>query len=378
MPRDYYDVLGVPRGAGEAEIKKAFRQLARQLHPDVNRHDPDAEERFKEAAEAYEVLSDAERRGVYDRYGHEGLRSGGFASSFGDFSSLSDIFESLFGAGEQFGSIFRERRAGPARGDDLGVEVELTLKEVAHGATREVELEPLVLCELCEGSGAQPGTEVVTCSRCQGTGELRSVVRTAFGQLVRSQTCDVCRGEGKVPEQRCERCRGQGRVPERVSLSVDIPPGIADGQRMRVQGRGDAGPRGGQGGDLYVQLVVKADPRFERHGDDLVTRLDVPFTDAALGASLMVPTLDGDEQLQLDPGTQPSTVVRMRGRGLPSIRGRHKGDLHVVVNVLVPRNLTDEQRTLLGRFAELANGDNYHVEPEHGGLFGRIRQAFGG
>jgi molecular chaperone DnaJ len=378
VPRDYYEVLGVSKGADAAEIKKAFRQLARELHPDVNKHDPDAEERFKEAAEAYEVLNDGERRAVYDRYGHEGLRSGGFAPSFSDFSSLSDVFETIFGGGDPFGAMFGGRRGGPARGDDLAVEVELTLEEVAHGASKEVELETLTICETCEGSGAEPGTAVVTCTRCQGTGQLQSVARTAFGQLVRSQACDRCNGEGRIPEQRCERCGGRGRLPKPTTLTIDVPAGIADGQRMRLGGRGDAGPRGGPGGDLYVHVTVVPDPRFERHGDDLVTRLDVPFTDAALGAAVPVATLEGEEELRLDPGTQPSTVIRLRGRGLPSLRGRRRGDLHAVVNVLVPRNLSDEQREMLARFASSANGGNYDVEPEQGGLFGRIRQAFGG
>ncbi len=380
MTRDYYEVLGVSREASEGEIKKAFRRLARELHPDVNRHDHDAEDRFKEAAAAYEVLSDGERRAIYDRYGHEGLRSGGFEPNFAGFSSLGDIFEAFFGGGDPFGSVFGERRGGPARGDDIGVEVELTLAEVAGGATKEVEYEVLVRCSSCNGNGAEPGTPIETCERCGGTGQLQSVARTAFGQLVRAHVCDRCDGEGKIPATPCEHCGGRGRTGESRSVSVDVPAGISDGQRIRVRGRGGAGPRGGPDGDLHVLATVLPDPRFERHGDDLVTRLDVPFTDAALGASVPVPTLDGAQELELEleAGTQPSTVVRMRGRGLPSLRSRRHGDLHVIVNVMVPRNLNDEQRELLDRFARSANGDNYPADAERGGLFERIRQAFSG
>jgi molecular chaperone DnaJ len=378
MSRDYYEVLGVGRSASEAEIKKAFRALARSLHPDVNRHDPNAEEQFKEAAEAYEVLSDAKRRAVYDRYGQEGLRSGGFAPNFGDFSSLSDIFETFFGGGDPFGSVFRDRRSGPAPGDDIATTVEVSLEEVVHGATRELDFDALVRCRTCHGNGAEPGTPIVTCPVCGGAGELQAVARTAFGQLVRSRICESCGGDGRIAEQPCEDCAGKGRALESRSLSVDVPAGIADAQRIRLSGQGHAGPNGGPNGDLYVFVNVLPDERFERHGEDLATRLDVAFTDAALGATVAVATLDGERELRLDPGTQPSTVMRLRGLGLPSLRGRRRGDLHVVVNVMVPRNLSEEQRELLRRFAASANGGNYEVEEETESLLDRIRQALGG
>jgi molecular chaperone DnaJ len=376
--RDYYEVLGVERDASEAEIKKAFRGLARALHPDVNKHDPDAEEQFKEAAEAYEVLSDGERRAVYDRYGQEGLRSGGFAPNFGGFSNLSDIFEAFFGSGDPVGSVFRDRSSGPTRGDDLAATVELSLAEVVQGATKDLEFAALVRCPTCHGNGAEPGTPIVTCPVCAGAGELQSVARTAFGQLVRSQTCDRCAGDGRIAEQPCGDCEGEGRRLEYQELSVDVPAGIADAQRIRLSGHGHAGPRGGPNGDLYVFVSVLPDTRFERHGEDLLTRLDVAFTDAALGATVPVPTLDGEHELTLDAGTQPSTVKRLRGFGLPALRGRRRGDLHVVVNVMVPRNLSEEQRELLKRFADSANGGNYEIEEEALGLLDRIRQALGG
>jgi molecular chaperone DnaJ len=376
MPRDYYDVLGVSREAADDEIKKAFRRLARELHPDINTHDPQAEEKFKEAAEAYEVLSDHERRAIYDRYGHEGLRTGGFEPHF--TGNLSDIFEAFFGGGDPFGSVFGGRtRGGPERGRDIAAQVSLTLAEVLTGATKDIEYEVTTACSRCHGNGAEPGTPIETCPRCRGTGQLQSVSRTVFGQVVRTQACDRCEGEGKIAETPCERCRGSGHEVEMRSLSVDIPAGIEDGQRVRLTGRGHAGARGGPPGDMYVLVMVRPDPRFERHGEDLVTRLDVPFTDAALGGTVTVPTLDGDEQIELAPGSQPATIVRLRGRGMPSLRGRRRGDLHVVLNVMIPSRLTDEQRDLLQRFAESANGETYASKAGEG-LFDRIRQAFRG
>jgi len=374
MPRDYYDLLGVGREASDAELKKAFRRLARELHPDINRHDPQAEEKFKEVAEAYEVLSDPERRAIYDRYGHEGLRSGGYEPSFSGFGDVSDIFEAFFGSGSPFGSVFGGREAS-GRGADAAVEVSLTLEEVATGARRELEVELTAVCSNCHGNGAEPGTPIVTCPRCEGTGQLQAVSRSVFGQFVRMQVCDRCHGEGKVPEEPCHVCRGTGQEVRAESMTVEIPAGIEDGQRVRLSRRGHAGRRGGPPGDLYLLVEVEEDPRFERHGDDLVTRVDVPFTDAALGTTIAVSTLGGEEEMELKPGTQPATVLRLRGRGLPELRGRGRGDLHVIVNVLVPSRLTDEQRELLRRFAESANGETY-PGPKQEGLFERIRHAF--
>ena len=376
MPRDYYEVLGVGREATEDEVKKAFRRLARELHPDINKHDPAAEDKFKEVAEAYEVLSDQERRAMYDRYGHEGLRSGGYEPSFGSFGDIQDIFEAFFGGGD-LGSMFGGRgRAGPQAGRDVAVRVSISLEEVLTGTVREVEFEITGACSRCHGNMAEPGTPLEQCPRCEGAGELRTVARTVFGQVVRAQACDRCGGDGRVPATPCERCRGRGVEQQVSKLEVNLPAGIESGQRVRVSGRGHAGGPGAPAGDLYVLVQVEEDARFERHGSDLVTRIDVPFTDAALGGSLPVSTLEGEEDLDVAAGTQPGTIVRMRERGLPSLRGRRRGDLHVVMNVMIPSNLSDEQRDLLQRFADSANGDTYETRPE--GLFDRIRQAFRG
>ncbi len=376
MPRDYYELLGVSRSAGDDEIKKAFRQLARNLHPDVNRDDPEAEEKFKEVAEAYEVLTDPERRAIYDRYGHEGLRSGGYQPNFSDFGSLSDILGAFFGGGDPFGSVFGQR-GGPTRGQDVGVEITLTLEEVLTGVSRTVEVEVLDACSRCGGSGAEPGTELETCPRCGGTGQLQAVSRTVFGQVVRTATCDTCQGRGRVPTEPCELCGGSGHEMQTHEISVDVPAGIEDGQRIRVSGRGHAGEHGGPPGDLYLLVTVTPDPRFERRGTDLVTRLDVPFTDAALGARVMIETLDGEEELELKAGTQPATVLKLRGRGLPEMRGRRaRGDMHVLVNVLIPSRLTEDQRDLLRKFEDSANGDTYLMRDQHEGLFDRIRHVF--
>jgi molecular chaperone DnaJ len=374
-PRDYYDVLGVSRDASDADIKKAFRRLARELHPDVNKNDPEAEDKFKEAAEAYEVLSDADRRATYDRYGHEGLRTGGYAPNFEGFGSVSDIFEAFFGSGA-FGSAFGGGRTGGAvQGGDVAVTAEIDLAQAAHGASVEVAYEGIVLCEHCRGNGAEPGTPIETCPRCNGTGQLRAVSRTPFGQVVRAATCDVCNGDGRVPRNPCEVCHGRGRKVERVTLAVDVPAGIADGQRIRIGGRGHAGERGGPPGDLYVLIHVRDDVRFVRDGDDLVTVVDVSAPLASLGTTVEVPTVEGPVEVEVPPGTQPHDTIVVRGRGMPALRGRRHGDLRVVVNVVVPRHLNREQKQLLEQFADTLTG--HHLRTDEG-VFGKLRRAFGG
>ena len=373
MSTDYYERLGIARDASEAEIKKAFRRLARELHPDVNAHDPEAEEKFKSAAEAYEVLSDPERRATYDRYGAEGLRSGGYQPS--GFGSFADIFDAFFGGGGGGGDIFGGGRAGPAQGGDVGVTATVSLADAATGRTVDVSYEAVVRCGACHGNGAEPGTPIETCERCGGAGQLRAVTRTPFGQVVRATVCDVCHGDGRVPKQPCKECRGRGRKVDRLSLAVDVPSGIADGQRIRLAGRGHAGEQGGPPGDLYVLVRVAEDERFVRDGDDLVTVVDVPAPLAALGTTIDVPTLDEPFALEIPAGTQTHDTLTLRGKGMPALRrGRH-GDLRVVVNVVIPRRLTPEQSELLERLAGTLTEDNLRSDD---GVFSKLKRAFGG
>jgi molecular chaperone DnaJ len=369
-PRDPYEVLGVARDADDAQIKSAFRRLARELHPDVNKHDPEAEEKFKEAAEAYEILSDAERRATYDRYGHDGLRSGGFAPNFEGFGSISDLFDAFFG-----GAFGAAARGGPMQGADVAVNTQVTLAQAATGADLELTFEAIDACERCHGNGAEPGTPIVTCERCAGAGVLQAVSRSPFGQVVRQVACDVCGGDGRVAEQPCSRCDGRGREVRRRTLRVDVPPGIADGQRIRLSGRGHAGEHGGPPGDLYVLVNVAPDERFVRDGDDLVTALDVPAPLAALGATLTAPSLDGEVDVELEPGTQPGAILTVPGKGMPRLRrpGRN-GDLRVVVNVVVPRKLSKEQRRLSQELADSMTEENLRLDES---LLGKLRRLLG-
>jgi len=342
--REYYELLGVPREASDGEIKRAFRRLARELHPDVSEA-PDAQERFREAVEAYEVLSKAETRQLYDRYGHAGLRSGGFQADHVDFGSLADLFSAFFGDDVLLGG---RARSSHARGADLAATVEIDLVEAAHGVTREVPFEAAVTCARCKGDGAEPGSEI--------------------------KTCPTCAGSGRRVEQPCAECRGAGRVVEERTLSVEIPPGIHHGQRIRLSGEGHAGLPGARAGDVYVEVRIRPDERFVREGDDVYTTADLTFTQAALGATFAVPTLDGEEDLELPPGTQPGEIVVLRGRGMPVLQGHGRGDQRILVNVLVPHRLTDEQRRLLREFDEHADERTYgKVE---GGLFDRLKSAF--
>jgi molecular chaperone DnaJ len=380
MARDYYETLGVSRGADDAEIKKSFRRLARELHPDVNAHDPEAEEKFKEAAAAYEVLSDPERRRLYDAYGEEGLRGRGYAPDMDAFGSVSDLFSAFFGGGGGFdvfgtGGGGRRGRGGGVQGGDVIVQAAIDLADAARGKQVEISFEAATTCPTCRGNGAEPGTPIVACSRCGGTGQHQRVARTAFGQLVRTAVCEVCEGEGRVPATPCHQCDGQGVIAEQRRVAVDIPPGIADGQRIRLTRRGHAGQGGGAPGDLYVVVRVREDERFLRDGEDLVTVIDVPAPLAALGTTVHVPTFDGDVPLEIPAGTQPGETIVMRGRGLPPLSRGRTGDLRVVVNVAIPRRLSREQRDLLEQLAATVTEDNLRSDE---GMLAKLKRVLAG
>ena len=368
--RDYYELLGVRRGASDAEIKKAFRRLARELHPDVSEA-PDAEERFREVAEAYEVLSNAETRELYDRYGHAGLRRGGFTPTTFDLGDLSDIFSAFFGD-DVFGRSARRRSS---RGGDIAVEVEIDLVDAARGVSRDVPVRIAVDCETCGGDGMEPGTSAPTCPVCGGSGQLQQVSQSIFGQFVRTQSCPRCGGRGRIVEHPCTTCGGDGRTLEQRRLSVDIPAGIHDGQRIRISGEGHAGELGGRAGDVFVRVRVRPDPRFSRNGDDLISRVDLTITQAALGARVPVPTLDGDVELEFEPGTQPGEVRVLRGRGMPVLQGFGRGDQHVIVNVVIPRRLSSEQRRMLEEFERVADDATYSSDGDEG-LFEKVKNVF--
>jgi molecular chaperone DnaJ len=366
--RDYYELLGVPRNADEGAIKKAFRGLARSLHPDVSEA-PDAQERFREVVEAYEVLSKPEARELYDRYGHAGLQSGGFTPTSFDLGSLSDLFAAFFGD-DVFGVAARPRSS---RGADVGAQIELELTEAATGVKRRVPFPVTVPCATCQGSGAEPGTEPVACATCGGRGHLQHVSRTAFGEFVRSQTCPGCGGAGRVIERPCLDCEGSGRTVEERSLEVEVPAGIHDGQQIRISGEGHAGALGGRAGDVYVQVHIRPDPRLVREGNDIFCSVDLTMTEAALGKKVEVPTLEGDVELELEPGTQPGEVRVLKGRGMPVLQGFGRGDQRVLVNVQVPYHLTEQQRGLLEQFGRTVDADTYRAEE---GFFDKLKSAF--
>jgi molecular chaperone DnaJ len=351
--RDYYDILGVPRGADDEEVKRAFRRLAQQWHPDVNTS-PDADERFKEINEAYQVLSDPQRRQAYDLFGRAGVGGTGAGAEgfgpFGGFSGFGDIFDAFFGGAAP--GAAGGRRGRPPAGADLRYDLRLTFDEAIHGAEKEIAFTALGRCETCDGSGAAPGSSPVTCPQCGGSGELRQIRSTMLGQMVNVTTCGRCRGQGKVVERPCPACRGDGRTERRRTLRVSVPAGIDDSHQIRLSGEGEAGPRGGPAGNLYVVAHVDPHPRLRRQDTELFVELPVSMSQAALGAQLRVPTPEGDETVDIRPGTQPGTEIRLRGRGVPHLRRPGvRGDLHVLVDVRVPTHLSARQRAILEEFA---------------------------
>ena len=366
---DYYEMLGVARNATDDEIKRAYRALARQYHPDSN-PDPQAAEQFKDINVAYETLKDPERRRRYDLFGDDGARaSGGPGPGAGEAFGFGDIFDAFFG-GDPFGN----RQAGPLRAPDAEAVVHLDLAQAAFGATATVDVRLPITCERCEGSGCEPGTHPARCDVCNGAGEVREVRRSILGQIVTAAPCVACSATGSRIPTPCKECRGDGRVRSSKSIDVEVPAGVDDGQRLRLAGRGPAAPRGGVPGDLYVTVRVAADERFERQGEDLLHVRKIAFTQATLGTSLEVETLEGVEELIITPGTQPGHVFRLKGRGVPALRGRGRGDLLVRIDVEVPTRLTAEEDELVRSFADMRNEEVANVQDKR--MFSRLRSAF--
>jgi len=362
MAQNHYAVLGVSQTASPEEIKRAYRRLAREHHPDTNQQHAASGDRFKEITHAYEVLSDPEKRHRYDTFGDERAADGGF----GDFGGLSDLFSSFFGGAGQGGAA-----RGTGRGADLLAEVELTLEEASVGVEREVSISTLDGCTECRGSGSAPGTWPSPCSECEGTGQVQQVRRTVFGNVMTASTCRRCRGAGEVILDPCPRCAGKGRVAVDQSLTVSVPPGVEDGAQLRVSGRGESGMRGGRKGDLYVAIRIAPHEIFRRAGEDLGCEVPIPMTVAALGGTVDIPTLEGHESVEVAPGTQSGEVVRLASKGMPRLGGRARGELVAWLRVVTPTDLDDEQSDLLGRFARLRD------EPAGGrSLLGKIKEVF--
>ena len=380
--RDYYEVLGVSKNASEDEIKKAYKKKARKYHPDLNRDDPKAaEEKFKEVNEAYEVLKDPQKKAQYDQFGHAAFSGGASgAGGFGGFGGggfegfgfggggLDDILESFFGGGGR-----RSRRQGPERGSDLRYDLEVTFEEAAFGVKKELTIPRTEKCKACNGSGAEPGTTPETCPDCKGTGQQQIVQNTPFGRMVNTRTCGRCGGTGKIVKHPCKHCNGSGKKQVRRKIEVNIPKGVDQGSRVRVSGGGQAGSRGGPNGDLYVYIFIKPHDIFHRQGTDVIVEVPVSFVQATLGDSIQVPTIDGKVELKIPAGTQSGTVLRVKGKGIPFLRGEGRGDEHVRVKVLTPQKLSNRQKELLEEFAKLS-GDK--VNPEQKSFMDRVKDLF--
>ncbi|MBI4785813.1 MAG: molecular chaperone DnaJ [Chloroflexi bacterium] len=364
--RDYYDILGVGRDASDDDIKKAFRRLAKQYHPDANAGDGGMAEKFKEIGEAYQVLSDPEKRQVYDRYGHNAPQ-GGFGDFSGGFGGFADIMEEFFG----FGSRAAARR-GPQPGAHLKYNLTISFEDAVFGAEKELEIPRLETCPNCHGSGAEPGTTPIRCPQCHGTGEARRVQQSIFGSFVNVATCPRCEGEGEVVSTPCSHCRGQKRVQITRKMSIAIPPGVDDGMQIRLTGEGEAGMRGGPAGNLYVVVNIKKHPLFRREGIDLLLDLPISFMQAALGDEIEVPTLDGKTKLTIPPGTQYAKSFRIREQGVPQLRRNGRGDLIVTVQIAVPTELTEKQRALLRELARTMGS----VPNEPKSVLGKMKDAF--
>lgn len=378
--RDYYEVLGVSKTATQDELKKAYRKLARKYHPDLNKDNPEAAEKFKECNEAYSVLSDEQKRAQYDQFGPEAFENGGMgggpgAGGFGGFggfggSGMEDIFDMFFGGQGRGG---RSNNAGPQRGADLRYDMEITFEEAAFGVEKEISLKRAERCEHCHGEGAEPGSKVETCPECHGSGYIRFTQNTMFGQMVNERPCSRCHGEGKIISNPCKECGGSGTVKKTKKLKVKIPAGVDNGSRLRVGGEGEAGLKGGPSGDLYVYLYVKPHKFFERDGTTVLCEVPINIVQATLGAEIKVPTLDGQVTMKVPEGTQPGKVMRLKGKGIPSLRGGGRGDQLVRMKVVVPTKLTDKQKDALQKFADISK-DN--INPEEKSFLNKVKDFF--
>ena len=384
--RDYYEILGVPKNVAEAELKKAYRQMAIKYHPDKNPGDKTSEEKFKEAAEAYEVLSDANKRARYDQFGHQGVGGAGGGGGYGGgghmnmddiFSQFGDIFgghnpfESFFGGGGQQ----RGGRRAVNRGSNLRVKVRLTLQEVAHGAEKKLKVNKSVACHTCHGSGAQGSNSFSTCSTCKGAGQIRRVTNTILGQMQTTTTCPTCNGEGQVITNKCKTCSGSGIEHGEELISINIPAGVAEGMQLNVSGKGNAAERGGVPGDLYVMIEEIPDPVLQRDGDNLLFDLYISFVDAAIGTMVEIPTVDGKAKIKVEPGTQGGKVLRLKGKGLPQVNSHHRGDLLVNINVWTPQALSSDERKTLEK---LRDSENFKPKPGKGekSFFEKMKEYF--
>ena len=373
--RDYYEVLGVAKTATDDEIKKAYRTLAKKYHPDLNGGDKDCEAKFKEVNEAYEVLSDPQTRARYDKFGHEDPRAGGAGGGYGDFTGgfgggFDDIFSAFFGGGFGGGG---QRARGPQRGDDLRYDLTITFEEAAFGCEKEISVTRDENCEECGGTGARKGTQPTQCPTCHGTGQVQSFVNTPIGRVSNVRVCEACHGQGTIINDPCPKCSGRGRVRRNRKITIKIPAGIDNGMQIPLRKQGEPGLRGGENGDLYIFVTVKPHKLFTRENYDLYCDVTVSFTQAALGGEIDVPTLNGMIKHNLPEGTQPGTVIRLRGQGIQNLRGAGKGDLYIKVNVEIPRKLTDKQKELLMQFDETLTGKEYEAKKS---FFERVKDAF--
>lgn len=375
--RDYYEVLGVSKGASEDELKKAFRKLAKQYHPDLHPGDKEAEEKFKEVNEAYEVLSDADKRAGYDQFGHAGVDpsygGGAGAGGFGGFGDMGDIFDSIFGGFGGFGGGRRANPNAPRRGEDVKASVIIDFMEACKGKSVNIKVNRAEKCTACGGSGAEAGSSPKTCPDCNGTGSVRITQRTPFGNIAQTTTCNRCRGKGKIVDNPCRVCGGVGRVRSTVEKTVDVPAGIDDGQTLRVSGEGNGGYNGGPNGDLHINVTVRPDPLFERDGYDVWTDIPLTYTQATLGDEITVPTVDGKVTYKVPEGTQTGTVFRLRGKGIKKINRPDHGDHYVRVNIEVPKNLTKEQKVKLKEFEQSLSDKNY---AKRSTFFDKLKKKF--